>query len=138
MAATVIVKCKNCKTPFEARTADVSRGWGLYCSKACKAKKQTRLTGISGPDYRAKGRNVNQMRNGKYAKSKFTGRRTGSGDGVRWFPTIVSYNEWDEEVQRGDVKYSRRYRCWLVRDDGSDPLIDSHPFDSDAAGFNNT
>jgi hypothetical protein len=138
MAHMTAVKCKNCKTPFEARTADVNRGWGLYCSKACKARKQTSLTGVAGPDYRAEGRNVNQMRNGKYAKSKFTGRRTGSGDGVRWFPTIVIYNEWDEEVERGGVKYSHRHRCWLVKDDGSDPLIDAHPFDSDAAGFNNT
>ena len=36
------VKCGKCKTPFEARTADVKRGWGKFCSKSCKAKKQGR------------------------------------------------------------------------------------------------
>ena len=142
MAATVIVKCKRCKAPFEARTADMNRGWGLYCSKACKAKKQTSLTGIAGPDYRAEGRNVNQMRNGKYAKSKFAGRRTEDRNGVRWFPTSIAYEEWDDEVIAGDVKYSHRHGCWLVKDDENDPfrdpLVDAHPFDSDASGFNNT
>lgn len=31
--------CKNrkCCAKFMARTADVARGWGLFCSKSCKA-----------------------------------------------------------------------------------------------------
>jgi endogenous inhibitor of DNA gyrase (YacG/DUF329 family) len=37
------VKCARCKEPFKARTADVNRGWGKFCSKSCKAKKQGRL-----------------------------------------------------------------------------------------------
>jgi len=39
------VKCRNkkCGKEFEARTADVKRGWGKFCSKSCKAKKQGRL-----------------------------------------------------------------------------------------------
>lgn len=41
MTATVAVKCKCCKKPFTARVADRKRGWGLYCSKSCKAIKQT-------------------------------------------------------------------------------------------------
>ncbi len=34
--------CKNkqCRTEFTARSADVKRGWALYCSKSCKAKVQ--------------------------------------------------------------------------------------------------
>jgi hypothetical protein len=36
----VKVKCKECKVEFEARQADVNRGWGKYCSKSCKSKKQ--------------------------------------------------------------------------------------------------
>jgi hypothetical protein len=43
--ATVKVKCKNCKTEFEARVADRNRGWGRYCSKSCKAIKQEQRTG---------------------------------------------------------------------------------------------
>lgn len=38
--AKVTVKCKCCGAPFEARVADRKRGWGLYCSKSCKAVKQ--------------------------------------------------------------------------------------------------
>jgi hypothetical protein len=37
-------KCKWCRKPFQARTADVKRGWGLFCSKSCKAKKQEKVT----------------------------------------------------------------------------------------------
>lgn len=31
--------CLNpkCRAAFQARTADVARGWGLFCSKSCKA-----------------------------------------------------------------------------------------------------
>jgi hypothetical protein len=43
--AKVIMKCKCCKTEFEARVADVKRGWGKFCSKSCKAKKQESITG---------------------------------------------------------------------------------------------
>ena len=38
-------KCKCCKTVFEARVADVNRGWGLYCSKRCKAIVQEKKNG---------------------------------------------------------------------------------------------
>lgn len=37
--------CKGCKHPFKARAADVKRGWGLFCSKSCKAIKQEQRTG---------------------------------------------------------------------------------------------
>jgi len=47
--ATVVVKCKRCREPFSARVADRKRGWGKFCSKSCKAIKQTQKTGISGP-----------------------------------------------------------------------------------------
>ena len=38
-------KCKTCKQPFMARTADVKRGWAKFCSKSCKAIKQEGRTG---------------------------------------------------------------------------------------------
>lgn len=38
-------KCKCCKQSFEARTADVKRGWGIYCSKRCKAIVQEKKNG---------------------------------------------------------------------------------------------
>lgn len=37
--------CKGCRQPFQARAADVKRGWGLFCSKSCKAIKQEQRTG---------------------------------------------------------------------------------------------
>lgn len=45
MAAMVDRKCKCCKATFAARAADVKRGWGLYCSKRCKAVVQERKNG---------------------------------------------------------------------------------------------
>lgn len=43
------VKCKCCKKPFEARVADIKRGWGKFCSKSCKAKKQYKEMGYPAP-----------------------------------------------------------------------------------------
>ena len=39
-ATMVDVECKCCKVNFQARKADIKRGWGKFCSKSCKAKKQ--------------------------------------------------------------------------------------------------
>lgn len=41
MASMTACKCGSCGITFQARTADVKRGWGKFCSKSCKAKKQT-------------------------------------------------------------------------------------------------
>lgn len=41
----VICGNKKCRKTFQARTADVARGWGKFCSKSCKAHKQGRLLG---------------------------------------------------------------------------------------------
>lgn len=45
MAKMVIVNCKCCGAPFWAREADRKRGWGRFCSKSCKAKRQEARTG---------------------------------------------------------------------------------------------
>jgi hypothetical protein len=45
MAKMIEQKCKCCKTVFEARASDVKRGWGLYCSKRCKAIAQEKKNG---------------------------------------------------------------------------------------------
>lgn len=44
--------CQCCKKTFTARSADVKRGWALFCSKRCKAVEQERRTGQYA-DYRA-------------------------------------------------------------------------------------
>ena len=41
-------RCR-CGKAFQARQADVKRGWAKFCSKSCKAKEQTRRTGVYGP-----------------------------------------------------------------------------------------
>lgn len=41
--------CLNCGAPMLVREADVKRGWGKFCSKACKASEQARRTGWAGP-----------------------------------------------------------------------------------------
>ena len=40
----IVCKC-GCGRKKMVRTADVNRGWGLYYSKSCKAKKQWRSSG---------------------------------------------------------------------------------------------
>lgn len=35
-------KCRHCDKPITVRVADHRRGWGNYCSKSCKAKRQAR------------------------------------------------------------------------------------------------
>jgi hypothetical protein len=50
--ATVVVKCQRCKQSFAARVADRKRGWGRFCSKSCKAIRQTQRTGYVGPNSR--------------------------------------------------------------------------------------
>lgn len=42
----VEVRCQCCKNRFMARAADRARGWGKFCSKSCKATRQTQRTGI--------------------------------------------------------------------------------------------
>lgn len=37
--------CGYCRGPFQARKADVDRGWARFCSKSCKASFQERRTG---------------------------------------------------------------------------------------------
>lgn len=38
----------NCGKKFMAREADVKRGWGKFCSKRCKAVKQSQSGGADG------------------------------------------------------------------------------------------
>ena len=31
--------CEACSTDFQAKAADIARGWGRFCSKSCKARQ---------------------------------------------------------------------------------------------------
>lgn len=40
-----VCKYAPCSKVFTARSADVKRGWALFCCKACKASEQESRTG---------------------------------------------------------------------------------------------
>jgi len=42
---TMIDRKCHCGAEFRARSADVARGWGKFCSKSCKAREQEARTG---------------------------------------------------------------------------------------------
>lgn len=43
--ASMTTRTCRCGKQFQARTADVKRGWGKFCSKSCKAVEQEKRTG---------------------------------------------------------------------------------------------
>jgi hypothetical protein len=43
--ATITKNCECCGKPMQVRSADVKRGWGKFCSKTCKARRQEQRTG---------------------------------------------------------------------------------------------
>lgn len=62
MASMTEITCKcGCGRKKMVRTADVKRGWGLYYSKSCKARQQTRRTGV-------KRRGISQERRVQYLR----------------------------------------------------------------------
>lgn len=64
MAAMIKKKCECCKIEFDVREADVKRGWGRFCSKSCKAKKQTAKNANRPPKY---------IRDDEYLDAQHTG-----------------------------------------------------------------
>jgi hypothetical protein len=74
MTKTIEKNCKHCNSSMTVRLVDHNRGWGNFCDKSCKAKYQTKKTGITGPHYKAIGKTVEQMTSGNYAKSMFSDR----------------------------------------------------------------
>jgi hypothetical protein len=45
MPTMVDKSCEFCNANMTVRLADVKRGWGRFCSKSCKAKKQEKQNG---------------------------------------------------------------------------------------------
>lgn len=126
-----------CGTVFQARAADIRRGWGKFCSKSCKAKKQTKDTDIAGPHYKAAGKTVKQMKAGQYAKSKHTGGAPKNGifrDGQR--VVCAHCGNWatngvESILSDTPIDPIRGFRIEWTCDDHFD---DTHPFSE----FNNT
>ena len=49
MATMVNTNCKCCDKVFSVRQADLNRGWGLFCSKSCKATKTNKVMVVTPP-----------------------------------------------------------------------------------------
>lgn len=111
--------CNNpeCKKEYEAKDADVKRGWGLCCSKSCAAKVRE----IKKPGYNPQRVAINNIRRDNWninAPNIVGGSGKISGytsEGYRIMDG-VAYDEFDDPVY--DV----------------DPYDDTHPFDMGDAG----
>lgn len=120
MATMVKVKCKCCKTEFEARQADVNRGWGKFCSKSCKAKEQEKRTGQYA-----------RYLDGKPAKpSKSKTRKRHDGRSPMKFKKCCVCGE---PAVNGFHTNTVSGIDWLCQEH-FDNYDDSHPFSSDALG----
>lgn len=47
MATTIVKNCEFCDKPFEAKQADINRGWGKTCSKSCAGKLRLKNKGFT-------------------------------------------------------------------------------------------
>lgn len=92
MTAMIKKKCACCKAEIEVRLTDHKRGWGRFCSKSCKAKRQTQLTGVSGPEAAIKGVSVPAYRSGKRAPRQHSRVIEVYDDGTELF-----YANWSNE-----------------------------------------
>lgn len=107
MAATATYNCQSCGSPFTARTADRARGWARFCSKSCKATKQTqRFASGARPKNWKRHNGVSEM---KHKKCDTCGEAAING------------------VYTGDPDHPIEWGCRLHHDT-------SHPFSSEALG----
>ncbi|MCA0856130.1 hypothetical protein [Phaeobacter italicus] len=125
------VKCgnKKCGKEFQARTADVKRGWGKFCSKSCKAVRQFKVTGISRPDFTASGLSVKQMQSGKYNKTMPPDPDNPSrARGTCAFCDAPAVNAYLTSFDDGELsEWSHRLRSHVVR------FCDEYKFDAEMA-----
>jgi hypothetical protein len=74
MTGTIDKHCACCGKPMKVRLADHKRGWGKYCSKSCKAIRQTQATGNAGPRQFTEGEprpmSMSELANGGYGHSE--------------------------------------------------------------------
>lgn len=83
-------KCEWCGCDMQVRTADVNRGWGKFCSKSCKAKKQEKKNG----QYKAymNGRGVSNLHPERLKKYKRAGYWDDSD------PHYVEWRDYDDDT----------------------------------------
>ena len=124
MAKMVTVCCANkkCGKEFQARSADIARGWGKFCSKSCKAVVQEKRTGqytdlLQGGNGKPKG-----------GKKKKYPRHDGVSPMKFRFCSAEGCN--DHAV---NGYYTNTGVEWLCRYH-FDMYDNSHPFSSDALG----
>lgn len=131
MAGMTTVKCHNkkCGREFQARTADVNRGWGKFCSKSCKAVKQFKDTGVSRPDFAASGLTVKHMQSGKYNKTMPPDPDNPSRSrGTCAFCSAPAVNAYPTNFDDGEkAEWSNYLRRFVIR------YCDRHDFDAEMA-----
>lgn len=76
----------GCHCQFQARKADVKRGWGLFCSKKCKANNQT------SPGGRGRVRQAQSQANSKKSTQLKVEAKP-----------VNSFDEWDKIVAAEDA-----------------------------------
>lgn len=99
--AKEIYRCKSCGDPFRARVADRKRGWARFCSKSCKAIKQTQRTG------RGSGGRI-MLPNGGWIAGGAEFDRHGSFVGVQMSPADLAmggYGDARHDTPHGDGKW---------------------------------
>lgn len=111
MASTATYKCKCCGAPFEARTAERARGWAKFCSKSCKAVKQTQAGG---------GRRKSGARGSRYPRHDDLSEMTHKNCEQCGEKAVNGLREFDGGIH------------WYCADHMAENSM--HPFDSDALG----
>lgn len=88
-------KCDNCGKEYNAKEADVNRGWGLCCSKSCAASKREK----NRPGYDPKTVEINNERRMNWHikdsnhYGDFTGKYTSEGYRIYGHTAINEFGE---------------------------------------------
>lgn len=99
--ATETYQCKSCGGPFRARVADRKRGWARFCSKSCKAIRQTQRTGVSQGGRR-------NLSNGGWIINGEQFDRHGMSEGFQMSPADLAaggYGDAGPDTSFGDGKW---------------------------------
>jgi endogenous inhibitor of DNA gyrase (YacG/DUF329 family) len=83
-------KCQCCGKEFEAKAADVKRGWAKFCSKSCKAIRQEQRTGA----HRAHSQRQQDAEDPNVAKPMSIADLAGGGYGMATKDDAPGHDKW--------------------------------------------
>ncbi len=98
----IIRNCDNCGTEYNADNRNIKRGWGLYCSKSCAAKKREKKK----PNYNAERVKKNNFKRSNWNRPQETAPNIIGGSGIISGYTSegyrimdgIAYDEFDDPV----------------------------------------